>query len=191
MHLQSQVAVRNKMKPIHITIFIFAAIIGIGAVMALRFQHSRAAKPEFKTTDEMMQFLAASAVEMANKNCGIKLDYSPESIEKVDVVLGKIHDEYQRTNSSQGIHGLAMAYGAYIGEVIRRSEPGAKWEQSDSVGGQNSYPMQWRGGASYVCAWCYRRITNGDEDNVWHKYIAIRDQTWKNQNEGTNNVAGH
>lgn len=50
------------------------------------------------------------------------------------------------------------------------------------VGGEKSYPMHWRGGASFVCAWCYRRITNGDEDNMWLKYEAIKNQTWKNPN---------
>jgi hypothetical protein len=118
-------------------------------------------------------------VKMASENRGVTLDYTPDSIQKVEEVLGNIHEEYQRTKSTRGLQGLAMAYGAYIGEVIRRSEPGAKWERSDTVVGENSYPMLWRGGSSYVCAWCYRRITNGDEDNVWHKYLAVRDQTWK------------
>jgi hypothetical protein len=165
------------------TIIIIAAIVVATAVLvAVRFQRNHTAKPEFKTTEEMMQYLASAAVEMADKNYGTKLDYTPESIEKVDEVLGKIHEEYQRTKPSQGLQGLAMAYGAYIGEVIRRSEPGAKWEQGDAVGGERSYPLYWRGGASYVCAWCYRRITNGEEDNVWHKYVAIKNQTWKNPN---------
>jgi hypothetical protein len=152
---------------------------GAAVFLALRFHHSRPSKPEFKTLEEMMQYLAGEAVKMASENRGVRLDYTPASIEKVDQVLGNTHEEYQRTRSTQGIQGLAMAYGAYIGEVIRRSEPGARWERGDSVGGENSYPMLWRGGSSYVCAWCYRRITNGDEDNVWHKYIAIRDGTWK------------
>lgn len=177
------------MKPSYVTIFTIAAFLLVAFLAAMRLQHNRPVKPEFKTVEEMMQFLAAQAVEMADKSAGVKLDYSPESIEKVDEVLGKIHDEYERTKSSQGIKGLAMAYGAYIGEVIRRSEPGAKWEQSDSVAGENSYSIHWSGGASYVCAWCYRRITNGDADNVWHKYVAIRDRTWKNRSAETNGLS--
>lgn len=168
------------MKPQSTSIVIVAAILlGAAALAAIRLQRNRTAKPTFKTTEEMMQYLAAQAVKMAEDTSGIKLDYSPGSIENVEEVLGNIYQDYQRTKSTRGIQGLAMAYGAYIGEVIRRSEPGAKWERGDSVGGENSYPILWRGGSSYVCAWCYRRITDGEDDNVWHKYLAIRDHTWK------------
>jgi hypothetical protein len=125
---------------------------------------------------------------LIQKRAGIKLDYSPDSIKKVEEVLGKIHEEYQQTKPTSGVQGLAMAYGAYIGEVIKRSEPNVKWKQSDSIGGQNSYPLNWNGGSSYVCAWCYRRITNGDEDNVWLKCTAIKNKSWKN-NAGETNVA--
>jgi hypothetical protein len=177
------------MKPAYI---ITLVLVGIVAVLAFVWmQRSRATRPQFKNLDEQMRWLAAQAVDMTDKNNGIKLDYTPESIQRVDQVLGKIHEEYERTKSPQGINGLAMAYGAYIGEVIRRSEPDAKWEQSDSIGGENSYPIQWRGGSSYVCAWCYRRITNGQEDNVWHKYIAIRDRSRKKPSAGeTNDLVG-
>lgn len=156
------------------------AMLGLMLLMAVNIpSHSNAPNvPKFKTTDEMMQFLASQAVQMADQNNGVKLDYSPDSIKDVEKVLGSIHDEYQRTNTTEGMRGLAMAYGAYIGEVIRRSEPGAKWERSDAVGGEDSYPLIWRGGSSYVVAWCYRRIANGDEDNVWFKYISIRDHDW-------------
>ena len=177
------------MKPAYIIIFVFVAIVALLAIT--RLQRNRVTKPDFKNLDEMMRWLATEAVDMASKNNGVKLDYTPESIQKVEEVLGKIHDEYERTKPSEGVQGVAMAYGAYIGEVIKRIEPGAKWERSDSVGGENSYPLHWRGGTSYVCAWCYRRITNGEEDNVWHKYIAIRDQTWKNPNAETNGIADH
>lgn len=154
------------------------AVLGLMLLMAENTPPPGPKVPHFKNTDEMMQYLASQAVQMADENNGVKLDYSPDSIKDVEKVLGSIHDEYQRTNTTEGMRGLAMAYGAYIGEVIRRSEPGAKWEQSDSVGGDNSYPLTWRGGSSYVVAWCYKRIANGDEDNVWFKYISIRDHDW-------------
>jgi len=168
-----------------ITLVIIATIaIALGAQMALRAQCGRTAKREFKSTDEMMQYLAAQAVEMADKNFGIKLDYTPGSIERVEGILGKLHEEYVTTKPSDGLQGLSMAYGAYIGEAMRRSEPGAKWERDDPVEGKKSYPLIWRGGASYVCAWCYRRIMNGDEDNVWFKYQAVKNESWKNPGAG-------
>lgn len=136
--------------------------------------------PEFKNTDEMMQYYADRAVQMAGQYHHVKLDYRPDSIKEVEAVLGKLHEDYVRTKpSDRAVRDLAMTYGAYIGEVIRRTESGAHWERGDSVGGQDSYPIVWSAGSSYVCAWCYRRITVGEEDNVWLKYLMVRDENWK------------
>ena len=161
-------------------IIVIAVIVLVGIGLAvLRFQRGRLVKTDFKSTLEQMEYLAAEAVTMADQNFSVKLDYSPDSIKQVENVLGQLHDEYVRTKPTEGVNGLAMAYGAYIGEVIRRSESDVRWERSDAVGGENSYPLIWHGGSSYVCAWCYRRITNGDEDNVWLKYVAIKERASK------------
>jgi hypothetical protein len=159
---------------------IVAAILGLiaAALISGYYIHRNRSKSwAFKTTDEMMQRLAAEAVDIAERNGSVKLDYSPDSIKNVEVVLSKIHDDFVRQNSTNGVNGLAMAFGAYIGEVIKRSEPGSKWERDDPVGGEKSYPIRWRGGSSFPCAWCYRRIINGPEDNVWFKYTAIKQRT--------------
>jgi hypothetical protein len=161
-----------------IAVIVVIVLAGI-ALAVLRLQRGRVTKTDFKSTQEQMEYLATEAVKMADKNFSVKLDYSPNSIKQVEKVLGQLHDEYVRTKPTEGVNGLAMAYGAYIGEVIRRNEPDVRWERSDGVGGENSYPLIWQGGSSYVCAWCYRRITNGEEDNVWFKYTAIKERTSK------------
>src|ERR1043166_5547938 len=114
-------------------ILIAVVIVAVG-VMAVSRYRSRSRQPEFKTTAEMMRWLAAEAVDIADKN-GVKLDYSTQSIEQVEIVLGKLHDEFVRTKPSGGANGLAMAFGVYIGEAIRRSEPDTRWERDDPVGG--------------------------------------------------------
>jgi hypothetical protein len=38
----------------------------------------------------------------------------------------------------------------------------------DPVGGPRSFPIYSKG-QSFPAAWCFRRLTNGPEDNVWHK----------------------
>lgn len=159
------------------------AVIIVAVIAGAAFLNTKKKSPqqaEFKSTQEMMTFLAAEAVKDAEKENQIKLDYSPQSIEKVEAVLSKIHEQYTRDKSSIAINGLAMAYGAYIGEVIRKSEPGAKWERDHPVGGEKSYPLHWiaggKAGESFPCGWCFKRITNGPEDNVWHKYQMIKEQ---------------
>ena len=98
---------------------------------------------EFGSTDEFIQFMAAEAVQDAAEKDHINLDYSVDSIKQVEEILGRLHEQYVKVPSSISAKGLGSAYGAYIGEVIRRSEPGAKWERDDAVGGEKSYPIIW------------------------------------------------
>lgn len=128
------------------------------------------------STQEMMDRLAAEAVQLARDSYQITLDYTPESIEKAEGVLAKLHEEYRSGKLSSGVNGLATAFGAYVGEAIRRSEPSAKWERDHPTIGPKSYPLHWRGGESFPCGWCCKRITNGPEDNVWHKYQILKQQ---------------
>ncbi len=151
------------------------AVVVAAIIVLVQIQRKRFAKPQFRTTDEMMQFLAAEAVDVADKDYHIKLDYSTESIKKVEEVLSKLHEEYTSEKNKE-FQGLAMAFGAYIGEAIRREEPDSKWSQDHPVGGEKSYPLYWLGGDSFPCGWCYKRIVNGSEDNVWHKYMILKQQ---------------
>lgn len=153
-------------------ILIALVLVVIGVLVASRYR-SRPRQADFKTTDEMMRWLATEAVDIAAKN-GVRLDFNTQSIEQVEMVLAKLHQEFIRTKPAGGANGLAMAFGAYIGEAIRRSEPDAHWERDDPVGGEKSYPLRWSAGSSFVCAWCYRRLTVGEEDNVWYKFVALQ-----------------
>lgn len=128
----------------------------------------------FQSTDEYIQFMADEAVKDAEKESQIRLDYSIESIKKVDIVLGRLHDQYVKNKTSLRFDALANAYGAYIGEVIRRSEPSIHWDRDDGVAGPQSYPLHWGNGDVFPLAWCHRRITEGDEDNLWMKYYVFK-----------------
>src|SRR5215470_7735350 len=79
---------------------------------------------QFQTGGEFAQFLATEAVRDAKENNHVLLDYTPESIQTVENILGNLHDQYVKDPASVSANGLGAAYGAYVGEVIRRSE---KW----------------------------------------------------------------
>lgn len=142
---------------------------------------------QFQSPTEFAQGLATEAVQDAKDNNHIGLDYTPNSIQSVEKILGQLHDQYIKNPSSISADGLASAYGAYIGEVIRRSEPNAKWGRDDLVGGEKSYPLSWGGGNSFPMAWCYHRIVNGPEDDVWFKYRALKDERDKKRAKSATN----
>ncbi len=155
---------------------IVLSLVAVGGAFWFRAHAKAHSERKFGSTDEFVQWLASEAVKDAREQNHIKLDYSVESIKTVDQILGSLHDQYTKDPSKISVKGLGSAYGAYIGEVIRRSEPGAHWERDDELG-EKSYPIIWGPGTghSYPMAWCYRRILNGDEDNVWVKYSAIKE----------------
>lgn len=80
-----------------LAVVVIAVVAGLAL---LKSQKKPAQQAEFKTTDEMMVLLAAEAVKDAEKENKIKLNYSPQSIEKVEEVLSKIHEQFVRDNSS-------------------------------------------------------------------------------------------
>jgi len=149
---------------------------------AWRFQVKSAPSPKtFQTTQDFIDFLSAEAVKDAETESHVRLDYTVDSIRKVEDILGGLHDQYAKNPSSIAAKGLATAYGAYIGEVIRKTDPNAKWEKGDAVGGEKSYPLIWGAGTSYPMAWCYHRIVNGAEDNVWIKYRVLKEHASRSQ----------
>jgi hypothetical protein len=155
------------------TVFILVLLV-LGAGFLMRTRRKEASGLKFKNTDQFIQYMASEAVKDAEREDHINLDYSVDSIKQVEEILGRLHGQYATDPSSISAKGLGSAYGAYIGEVIRRSEPGARWERDDAVGGEKSYPIIWQDGHSYPMAWCYHRIVNGPEDNVWVKYQALK-----------------
>ncbi|HEX8878883.1 MAG TPA: hypothetical protein VF749_02590, partial [Candidatus Acidoferrum sp.] len=60
-----------------------------------------------------VEWLANGAAKDAREQNQIKLDYSG------------LHEQYAKDRSTIGVQGLGPAYGACIGEVLRRSEPSA------------------------------------------------------------------
>ena len=117
------------------TVVLFA-LLALGVVLFLLKRRKEASGQKFGSTDEFIQFMAAGAVKDAAEKDRINLDYSVDSIREVEGILGRLHELYVKDSSSISARELGSAYGAYIGEVIRRSEPGAKWERDDAAGGE-------------------------------------------------------
>lgn len=159
-----------------LVVVVVALLIGFYAV----HQKNRPTPVEFKSTDEFIQGLSSEAVKDALSNNQIKLDYSVDSIKNVEVILGKLNDQYEKAPSSIAVKGLSAAYGAYIGEVIRKAEPDVHWKRDDEMG-EKIYPLVWGGASIYPMAWCQKRIENGDEDNVWMKYLVFKSMHKKSQ----------
>jgi len=117
---------------------------------------------------------AANVAVLTAKQCyKINLNYSDDSVEKVEQALCKIHEEYlsSKNKNQEGLHGLSIMFGAYIGEVLKKEKGVGYWGKDHPVFGKNCFPLYWNDNdCAFPVDWCLKRIINGPEDNVVHKY---------------------
>ncbi|MGH9556398.1 MAG: hypothetical protein ACRD2Y_11315 [Terriglobales bacterium] len=123
--------------------------------------------------DETMCSYADKAVAKAREGFRITLDFSPASVERVEEMAATIHNRRQRRmhadeygdpspdwdpSEEADYPQLALALGAYLGEVIRRRFGGA-WENP----GQGAR-LRVRGEDLNPCGLAYFRITQGHDN---------------------------
>jgi hypothetical protein len=60
---------------------------------------------------------------------------------------------------------------AYVGEIIKRIHL-AHWVRDSEIANKDALPIVYedKSGESNPCAWVYRRLKNGEGDNVWIKF---------------------
>ena len=123
-----------------------------------------------------MQAVAAGAVKRAREEQRIELDYSPASIERLEVMLSELHNRHlQNPMEEREITVLSRGWGAYIGEVAKRMRPG-KWRRDSEKAGLGAMPLIFEDGLeAFPCSWAYKRIADGPEDNIVFKFQMFSD----------------
>jgi hypothetical protein len=109
-------------------------------------------------------WFAAVALKMVSRHPGHWSTYPPRNFVVLVIawiitalVVGAVATRWERL------------YGAYIGEVFRRRS-GGSWAADHPIGGEQSYPLTTKSnGTMFPVGWCWKRLTVGEEDNVYHK----------------------
>jgi hypothetical protein len=122
---------------------------------------------------ELYQKLLDLAVEIIEDN-GFSADFTNESIQSIEKILGDMHDHYVKTKDEEGLRGIAVEFATYIIETIRRNS-GVQGEfYSDHADfGDHTYPFLWKGNTIFPYAWCMKRMFDGKGDDVWFKYKTL------------------
>jgi hypothetical protein len=103
----------------------------------------------------------------------MKLDHSPRSVRRVEKILGRMHEDYRRTGSDEGLNGVALEFAAYIVTVIDTHFGPAEWQRDHPTMGEGTFPCHWRGKDLFPYAWCQKRIFDGPGDDVWSKFETL------------------
>jgi hypothetical protein len=114
--------------------------------------------------------MCSLAERIAKESYGIRLDYSPASIERVEEILASIHNDFRKTGSTDGLKGIALEFGAYTVTVIEMHFGPAVWKRDHPEFGKDSFPLHWQGSTIFPFGWCEKRIMDGPGDNVWTKF---------------------
>ncbi|MEQ8634761.1 hypothetical protein [Gimesia maris] len=110
---------------------------------------------------------AAKIVDIAKSEYDIDLDYSPESIKKVDQILGQMHREHlEKPFSEDQVIKRSILWGSYVGEVVR-SNVSCEWRATIGL------PLQLDDETYlYPTDWCHQKIVDGGEENhLWTRYL--------------------
>jgi hypothetical protein len=125
---------------------------------------------DFAPDDQIRQIAEAyalDAVDIAKSQFKINLDFSDQSITRVEQILDFLHNDRVKSNPTQEqIFNFAKVFGSYIGEVYRRNH-GATW--GTVTMGRDSFPgLQATAKGNLFWPWgkVQNRITQGAEDNV-------------------------
>jgi len=132
----------------------------------------------------MMEGYAADAVRQAAL-VGVRLDYSEASLEALEQILAQLRDEASRPRPSgdsgdrptqQEVDAASRVWGGYFGETIRRLW-GGDWGVETYPGTTAPVVSVDVGGAKiFPIMKVYRRLTQGDGENVWRFYQMVREK---------------
>ena len=127
-----------------------------------------------KASAEMMNN-ANEAINDAQQNFKIELDYSEKSIESVDTILQSFHENYEKDKTKVDITNVSRIYGSYIGEVVKRNSQYATWLiKRDPETGNTTYKLKVDSADMFPVDLCRKRIENGSEDNIVHKLNVMK-----------------
>jgi hypothetical protein len=120
--------------------------------------------------DKIAEAYALDAVDFARKQFGVTLDFTDDSIRRVETILDRFHSDFKRDHpTDEQISKFAQMLGSYIGEVFRRNH-GASWGKVTMDGATVPGMSSTRGLLLWPWTRTFNRIVKGPEDNMWHYY---------------------
>ena len=128
----------------------------------------------FLTPGSVMRAYARDAVDTARTNFQAELDYSEGSIRQLEEILDKQYKARQGDQqiSEKDVELFCKMWGAYLGEVLRRSYSG-EWSIPQDGVFQGNYVLTVGSTLTSPPAKVWKRLTDGDGDNVYMYYRVL------------------
>jgi hypothetical protein len=122
----------------------------------------------FPDLASMMDGYARAAAQRARTEFSQKLDFTSESIDRLDEILVLVGE-----SPELDLEFEVRLWGGYLGEVVRRRYEG-EWEMTQYPGGLASVPaVEVRGSRLFPLTKVFRRLTEGDEEDLRSFYNMV------------------
>ena len=155
------------------TTIVYIVIALVVAALAYWIFHRNSQLPASGPALQKAMGKQATRAVAQGRRFNARLDYSAQSIQKLEELLS-VMTQLRATGkmSDKLVEETSLVYGAYIGEVVRRSKGGA-WMRDHLQFGPSCFPFVTGGNQFFPVTWCEKRIENGSADNVWLKYQSL------------------
>lgn len=128
----------------------------------------------FADLAEMMAAYARAAADVASRQFSEHLDFTSDSIDKLDEILVLISDD-----PNCEIDFEVRLWGGYLGEVLRRRYAGS-WEMTQYPGSAMAVPtVEVRSSRLFPLMKVYRRMTMGEEEDLRGFYAMVTERLGK------------
>lgn len=130
-------------------------------------------------THESVAALAGAYAEQAVQKArefNTQLDYSENSLMEVEVILAQLARPapVSEAASADAVGETCKMWGSYLGEVVRRRF-GGEWSVETYPGKQfATLTLSIGGNKLFPTMKIHRRLTHGEDDNVWSFYKMIK-----------------
>lgn len=133
------------------------------------------------TIASVMQANAEEAVKYARQRFRSELDYTPQSLERVDKIIDVLHVDLpkgilaktvRRAATDAEVWSMAKMWGAYVGETLRRRW-GGQWKTTPSPDGHADVVLNLPLGRCRPVEQVRRRLVEGAGDGVFAMYTAL------------------
>ena len=126
-----------------------------------------------------MEGYAQAAEACAKREFRQKLDFTSESIDGLDEILVLVSESPELDLDFE-----VRLWGSYLGEVLRRRYAGA-WEMTQYPGGVAAVPaVDLRGSRLFPLMKVFRRLTEGDEEDLRAFYAMVTERLGKPTHAG-------
>ncbi len=122
---------------------------------------------------QIAEAYALDAVDFARENMKVDLDWTDESVQRLESILDIFHRELATERpSDETVATFSKMWGSYLGEVYRKNH-GGTWGMVTHEG--RSFPGFRSSSGSLFWPWgrVENRLRKGTEDNVWHYYRSL------------------